>query len=134
MIRRSPSILVVDDDGLHAELIANALRRSWHEPIIHIARNGEQALDIVGSDAPVDLVTLDVNLPGLSGLETLSAIRALSDGGGLPVVMLTSSARSVDRDRAYAAGANAYVVKPGDFAALVRLAAALNTIWGAADG
>jgi CheY-like chemotaxis protein len=74
----------------------------------------------VGGEAaarPV-LVLLDLGIPGLAGLDLLVAIRSVAGPRELPVVILTGSAESADIDRAFEAGANAYLVKPVAFKAL----------------
>jgi DNA-binding response OmpR family regulator len=75
------------------------------------------------------IVLLDLNLPKIGGLEVLRRLRAEERTQVLPVIVLTSSIEDVDVVRSYAAGANAYVHKPVDFANFVEATRALGLFW-----
>lgn len=68
-----------------------------------------------------DLIVLDLNLPGMGGLDFLRWLRNESDHGSLPVLVFTVSGSVEDKNRSLAAGATGYFVKPADFEAFVRL-------------
>ena len=72
------------------------------------ASSGEEALETL-SDKPCDLVLLDLNLPGIDGIDACRAIRANS---GVPVIVVSIRDSEKDRAAAHAAGANGYVTKP----------------------
>src|SRR5450755_1054886 len=78
--------------------------------IVADASSGEAALEAVREDK-FDLILLDINMPGLSGLETCRAIRSRSD---VSIIMLTVRDRSLDKIEALDAGADGYVTKPFD--------------------
>jgi signal transduction histidine kinase len=100
-------VLVVDDNPDHQMLIARRLREVGIE--VRAVANGDEA---IGALAGVDLVLLDYRLPGLSGLETLAAIRAK---GGPSVVMVTGMGSEGIAVEAMRAGAVDYVVKDGSY-------------------
>lgn len=100
-------VLLIEDEPNIAEAMRFLLtREGWR--VSHLAE-GTEALDRVHADRP-DLVILDHMLPGMSGLEILSALRADPRTRALPVMMLT--ARGRDRDLAEQAGADRFISKP----------------------
>jgi two-component system KDP operon response regulator KdpE len=110
-------VLIVDDDPRIRRALATALRSHGYEPLI--APNGETALDVLINES-VDVVVLDLGLPGIDGQEVIKRIRSWSD---VPVVVL--SVREAQRDKVTAldAGADDFVVKPfaiGELMARVR--------------
>lgn len=79
--------------------------------------------------APPDLVLLDLNLPKLSGVEVLGAIRADEGLRKLPVVILTTSDAESDVVRSYEVGANCYVTKPVGIEAFQRIVRSVENFW-----
>ncbi len=102
----SPSILVVDDESQIRRVLRTTLTFRGYE--ISEAASGEEALEMAKKIKP-DLILLDVNLPGISGIEVCKEIRRWSD---TPIIMLT--VRNAERDKVVAldAGADDYVTKP----------------------
>jgi two-component system, OmpR family, KDP operon response regulator KdpE len=102
----SASILVVDDEPQIRRTLRTTL--SFRGYLITEAATGEEALELVRKQKP-DLILLDVNLPGFSGIETCREIRRTTDA---PIIMLT--VRNAERDKVVAldAGADDYVTKP----------------------
>ena len=78
---------------------------------IAAASTGRQAIDHCRAQLP-DLVIMDVQMPGMSGLQATGAIRALPGGGDVPILALTAQAMKGDRDRILDAGCDAYLAKP----------------------
>ncbi len=116
MVTYAPAlrVLFVDDDPDHAVLITRAIKEADITAELHTASDGEEALALLRTteDAPPDLVLLDINMPGLSGLDVLAQIKGDAALRRLPVVMLTSSELSSDIARAYELGASGYISKP----------------------
>jgi DNA-binding response OmpR family regulator len=112
-------VLVVDDDETIRELVAALLRRAGHQVLG--APEGRAALRVLFRER-VELVLLDLDMPGLDGWQTLERVRELSD---VPVIMLTGQERELDKVRALRAGADDYVVKPFGHQELVARADAL---------
>jgi DNA-binding response OmpR family regulator len=104
-------VLVVDDNQDVRELIVHILSADGFH--VYAAVDGENALAILNSN-PVDLVLLDVMMPGMSGLDVLKEIRTGSNKKirEVPVMMITAMSSTDDVDQALAIGANSYVVKP----------------------
>ncbi|HME13772.1 MAG TPA: response regulator transcription factor [Candidatus Acidoferrum sp.] len=100
------NILVVDDEPQIRRVLRSTL--AAHGYVLTDAKTGEEAVDIVRKSKP-DLILLDLNMPGMNGIETCREIRAFSSA---PIIMLT--VRNTERDKVQAldAGADDYVVKP----------------------
>ena len=115
------SILVVDDEPQIRRVLRSTL--STHGYVITEAKTGEEALESMRKERP-DLILLDMNMPGMGGIEACRQIRRTSDA---PIIMLT--VRNAERDKVAAldAGADDYVVKPfGIEELLARIRAALR--------
>ena len=115
------NILVVDDEPQIRRVLRSTLSARGY--VITEARTGEEALESLGKDRP-DLILLDVNMPGIGGIETCREIRRGSDAA---IIMLT--VRNAERDKVAAldAGADDYVVKPfGIEELLARIRSALR--------
>jgi len=117
-------ILLVEDNADDEALTCRALRRHRLLNEITVVRDGAEALDYIFArdlfaardvlDQPT-VVLLDLNLPKISGMDVLRAIRADPRTEFLPVVIMTSSREETDLLGGYAGGANSYVVKPVEF-------------------
>ncbi len=101
-----PSILVVDDDGKILELVARFLRANGF--VVHAARDGREMQSVL-AESGVDLIVLDLMLPGVNGLELCRELRKTS---AVPVVMLTAKGEDVDRIIGLEVGADDYLPKP----------------------
>jgi DNA-binding response OmpR family regulator len=99
-------ILLVDDDPQICRMMQTILV-SQHF-VVTVSRNGSEAVDKLRC-AKYDLVLLDVNMPGLNGIDTCKTMRAASD---VPIIMLTVRAAERDKAEAFEAGASDYVTKP----------------------
>jgi two-component system, OmpR family, KDP operon response regulator KdpE len=117
----SAKILVVDDEPQIRRVLRTTLTSQGYT--VSEARTGEEAFEQVRSERP-DLILLDVNMPGISGLETCREIRASSD---IPIIMLTVRGTEHDKVQALDAGADDYVVKPfGSEELMARIRAGLR--------
>jgi two-component system KDP operon response regulator KdpE len=117
----SATILVVDDEPQIRRVMRATLASKGYE--ITEARSGEEALEKLRGQQP-NLVILDVNMPGIGGLEACREIRERSD---VPIIMLTVRNGERDKVQALDAGADDYVVKPfGIEELLARIRAALR--------
>ena len=111
MSQENLKVLVVDDNQDVRDLVVHILDADGFH--VYSATDGENALAILNSNQ-VDLVLLDVMMPGKSGLEVLQEIRSGSNKKirEIPVMMITAKSSTDDIDQALAFGANSYVVKP----------------------
>lgn len=103
---QATTILVVEDEPKLARLLADYLRAAAFEPVL-IGR-GDQALAAIAEHRPA-LVLLDLNLPGMDGIEVCRELRRQSD---LPVVMVTARVEEIDRLLGLELGADDYICKP----------------------
>jgi two-component system KDP operon response regulator KdpE len=99
-------VLVVDDDPQILRAVRTTLHAHGHDVLS--AGNGETALDVL-TDAEVDLVILDLGLPGIQGDEVIRRVRAWSD---VPIIVLSVRSSQDDKVAAFDAGADDYLTKP----------------------
>ncbi len=102
-------VLVCEDEPDILALIVARLSREGHEVVT--ATDGAEGLRIA-LERPHDLVLVDWMMPGLSGLELCTALRAHPEARSLPIIMLTARAQQSDIDAAFAAGVDDFVIKP----------------------
>ncbi|MEO0539452.1 MAG: response regulator [Cyanobacteria bacterium P01_A01_bin.105] len=120
------TVLVVDDNEDNRDMLTRRLQRRGYG--VRLADSGEAALQEIGRGQPLQLILLDIMMPGMDGIETLQRIRADYSRHQLPVIMVTAKAESNDMVRAFELGANDYITKPIDFAvALARIQMHLST-------
>jgi DNA-binding response OmpR family regulator len=105
----SDVVLVADDDDDILLLVTTRLKRDGFEVVS--ARNGVEALALAEQHRP-RVAVLDVGMPGLDGIEVLTAIRAAAELSGTRVLLLTAKAQESDVRRGFGSGADAYVKKP----------------------
>ncbi|MBI4779987.1 MAG: response regulator [Oscillatoriophycideae cyanobacterium NC_groundwater_1537_Pr4_S-0.65um_50_18] len=123
-------ILLVEDNPDDERLTIRALRRGQIANEIRVARNGEEALNLVFSLEPLpSVVLLDLKLPKVDGLEVLRQIRANEHTRLLPVVVLTSSSEDRDIIESYSLGANSYVRKPVEIDPFTEAVRQLGLYW-----
>ncbi len=132
------NILLVEDNEDDVILIQRALRKGGIHAPIHLARNGEEAIDffsIAGqahhhaSHPLPTVVLLDLKLPKKNGFEVLEWIKGHEQFASLPVVVFTSSVQERDLTQAYALGANSYLKKPATMAETTDLLKTVSAYW-----
>jgi len=131
-------ILLVEDNGDDVVLVRRAFRRAGVATRLEVVGDGDAALEYlqgIGTYADRDawplpkLMLLDLKLPRRSGLEVLQWLQDRPELQPTAVVVLTSSRENTDLRRAYALGANSYLVKPVEFDDLLRMVQTLNLYW-----
>ncbi|MEL7297101.1 MAG: response regulator [Pseudomonadota bacterium] len=110
-------LLVVEDDDLDVELIRRCMREAEHPATIVHAPHGQAALDILYSpDSELNgkrvAVTIDLNMPRMTGLELIEKLRSEAAFTGLPLFVFSGSELASDIDRAKSLNVNGYVTKP----------------------
>src|SRR4030042_4519994 len=104
-------ILVIEDNEQNIYLINFILKKNGHEVIE--AKTGEEGVELAIRGKP-DLIIMDIDLPGIDGLEATKRIRESEGDHNIPIVALTSYAMTGDREKALAAGCTGYIEKPID--------------------
>ena len=102
-------ILVVEDNERNLKLLRDLLEYEGYD--VRVARTGEDAVTLAVKDPP-DLVLMDLQLPGIDGMEALRRLRESPRTVDIPVVAVTAQAMKQDRERALEAGFDGYVEKP----------------------
>ncbi|CAA7615007.1 Sensor protein gacS [Candidatus Terasakiella magnetica] len=115
----SPSVLVVDDDMRNAFALSKVLRGKGFKVLI--AQDGQKALLQVKGQERIDIVLMDIMMPGMDGYDTMREIRKMPNFQTLPIIALTAKAMVGDRDKCIAAGATEYMTKPVDVDCLVKM-------------
>jgi CheY-like chemotaxis protein len=119
------TLLVVDDLPANRDLMVRRLERSGFQVLA--AGSGPEALELVRRGS-VDMVLLDIMMPGMTGIDVLRTLRATRSPAALPVIMVTAKTDSEDVVEALSLGANDYVTKPIDYpVALARIETHLRT-------
>lgn len=132
---RPIEILLVEDNPGDIRLTQEALAEAKVKNRLHVARDGEVAIEFLkrvgeSEDAPrPDLVLLDLNLPKLSGMEVLAAMKEDPGMRQIPVVILTTSEAEEDIVRGYELQASAFVTKPVDLPRFLRVVQAIDDFW-----
>jgi CheY-like chemotaxis protein len=130
-------ILLADDNANDLELTQRALAQYKLANEIVVVRDGTEALDFLyrrgnfSSRHEIDpmVVLLDIKMPKMDGIEVLRTMKAEPRFQLIPVVMLTSSRQGPDVEECYQLGANAYVVKPVDFAQFADAVKTIGKFW-----
>lgn len=126
------SILLIDDSPGECELLRQALAQSGYKGRLDITDSSRAAMTYLNDHVPGDepaLILLDLKLQGERGVDVLKRLKQEARFAQIPVVILTSSDDALDVHACYQAGANGYLVKPGQFDDLVRLALHLWKFW-----
>ena len=116
-----PMLLHVEDEDGAAFLFRSAVREAGIAAIVYRVSNGEEALAFLRKSGPYanaerpQLMVLDLNLPKIDGLGVLSRIRNDESLKTIPVVVISTSSRPADKEKAFSLGAKHYIVKPDSF-------------------
>lgn len=112
-------ILIIDDDARNIFALSATLRARSYE--IVSCDNAGQALELLRTDAVIDLVLIDMMMPEMDGYETIPLIRQIPSRNELPIFAVTAQAMAGDREKCLAAGADEYLSKPVDVDRLLQL-------------
>ena len=121
-------LIVVDDDPVDVRFVMRAFSDAGSPiEITHVA-DAEIASDRLAVEA-FDYILLDINMPGISGMDLLKRLRKRARTAVTPVIMLSSSSSTADVNRAYETGANAYAVKPSTIGGYREFAEGFTRFW-----
>lgn len=104
-------VLVVDDDPVQRELMQELLE--LYDFQVSVAENGQVGIEQARAGSP-DVILMDVRMPVLGGTEATRILKADPETSGIPIIIITTGARDVDRAAAFAAGCDDYGIKPLD--------------------
>jgi CheY-like chemotaxis protein len=131
-------ILLVEDDAYDAETTMLAIAAGNITNTIHWVRDGSEALDFIACTGAYlerdparmpKLILLDLKMPQVDGFDVLRVIKSDPSTRAIPVVVMTSSRQERDVTECYTLGANAYVVKPVNFADFGAAVAGVGAFW-----
>ncbi|HAZ07411.1 MAG TPA: response regulator [Elusimicrobia bacterium] len=109
-------ILIVDDEECIRDLLKEVVTVDGHKS--HLAASGTEAFDILRKKS-IDLVLVDRNMPGMSGIEVVQLIRRNPKTAKMKVLMCTAASVTKEVEEAFAAGADDYILKPLNFSAVL---------------
>jgi CheY-like chemotaxis protein len=123
-VRKRLKILLVEDNEADVWLFCEAFETLQIQHDIQVVRDGEAALNLLTgpnrTDAPPEIILLDINMPKIDGFAVLTTVRANPELRAIPIIILTSSRDQQDIRRAHELGANSYMYKSiSDFSDLV---------------
>ncbi len=123
-------ILMVEDNEGDIILMQEALREARIANQVMVARDGQQALDLLqDEDSRPDLILLDINLPKVNGLEVLATIKKDASLQIIPVIVLTTSSSDKDILTSYANHANCFINKPVDLDSFMEIIRSIESFW-----
>ena len=128
-------ILLVEDNPGDVRLMREALKEGQFRSRLSVVEDGAKALAFLRREGPYaeaprpNLVFLDLNLPGMDGMEVLSEIKLDDNLRGIPVVVLTGSASHDDVDLAYRLNASSYITKPDGIEGFVTMVRSIQYFW-----
>lgn len=118
------AVLIIDDDQRNIFALRAVLQS--RNIIVHTAMDAKEGLRKLANEKEVELVLLDMMMPGMDGYEVLSLIRTDERWRDLPVIAVTAQAMAGDREKCLAAGATEYLSKPIDVDRLLELLKQFN--------
>ncbi|ETR72166.1 MAG: Signal transduction response regulator [Candidatus Magnetoglobus multicellularis str. Araruama] len=132
------NILLVEDNRMDTELAIDAFEESHVSCKVHVADNGQKALDYVYNQGAFtnkemfptpDLILLDLKMPDMDGHEVLRCIKSENFFKRIPIIILTSSKENADLIQCYDNFANSYLVKPVSYEGFVEMVQSINDYW-----
>ena len=105
-------VLVVEDNEMNMDLVEYLLEQGGYE--IVKAASGEEALAVARTAAPLDLILMDIHLPGIDGVSVVRELKGEERTRSVPILALTAHAMRGDKDRFLQAGCDGYISKPID--------------------
>ncbi len=125
-------VYIVDDDPDDRQIILDAFLENSTEMDYVFIENGDELMQTLSSCAETDfpsLILLDLNMPGMLGMQALKEIKQNSRYSHIPTIVLTTSTLQSDRSSSYSLGANCFLSKPPSYTELVSLTNAIARLW-----
>jgi len=133
--RSQPLIAIVDDDPADVHALKHAFKNVGDDVDFLVSDSGSDfinKLDAIysGSDQLCpDIVFLDINMPGMTGFDTLAHLRQQKHGKTVPIIIYSTTTEKSDVEKAYELGANCFVTKPSSLSGLRELVQRLTDFW-----
>jgi CheY-like chemotaxis protein len=118
-VLKQRKILIVDDDVRNVFALTSVLESNGMDVLY--AENGKDGIELLRNHPEIDLVLMDIMMPGMDGYETMRVIRSEESFNQLPIISLTAKAMKGDREKSIASGASDYITKPVDTDQLLSL-------------
>jgi CheY-like chemotaxis protein len=118
------TVLIIDDDPRNIFALSAVLRIKGFNCIS--CTGAEEALELLKGDTHVDIVLIDMMMPGMDGYEAIPLIKSLNKRKGVPVISVTAQAMVGDREKCLEAGADDYIAKPIDMDKLMEVLATVQ--------
>lgn len=128
-MKNAINLLLVEDSIEDITLILDVFEDEKIAANVKVARDGEQAMEILAVEEDIDLILLDLNLPKKDGREVLAEIKTIPRLKSIPVVILTTSEAEEDILRSYQLQASCYVTKPINLDQFVRIVKSIDGFW-----
>jgi len=127
---KQQTIFIVDDDADDRKIIFDAFNEKNTVFNYVFFEDATSFLDkLHSSDTNPDLILLDLNMPGMLGIQVLKELRGSPQYATIPVIVLTTSVREKDKRTAYELGVSCFLQKPQSYAGFVQLSAAILLLW-----
>ena len=137
-LRQNLTVLLIEDDSADQLMIHHVVKSGAFRANLRVVSSGSEALEYLTGEGAYknrqsapnpDLILMDLNLPGLDGIETLRRIRSGAGTRSIPVIVLTTSDDGDDIAMSYDAGANSFITKPQCVDALYELFRKIDAYW-----
>ena len=128
-------ILLVDDNPDDIMIAKKAFQKCQIRNKVYVTHDGEEAIQFLRKEGNYKdvltsaLVILDLNMPKVDGFEVLKTIKSDDELKSIPIIVLTSSERDEDIERAYKLGCNSFIVKPASFKNFVEAVMEIKRYW-----
>ncbi len=119
-VARPAPILIVEDNPINQKVLATLLRKRGYE--VDVANDGAQAVQCA-SEKSYGLILMDIQMPGLDGIEATRLIRSFAESSRLPIIAVTAYTLNGEKQRCLEAGMNGYLPKPVDLQKLLECVA-----------
>lgn len=131
-VQKHNLVYIVDDDPDDRQVILDAFLESNTQMDYVFIESGDELMYTLGKSAVTEypsLILLDLNMPGMLGMQALKEIKSHDQYARIPTVVLTTSRLSSDRKLSYELGANCFVSKPALYSELVQIAKSISHVW-----
>jgi len=124
------TIFVIDDDADDRKIISDAFKEDNPQVDYAFFENADSFLKSLYSSSQLpDLILLDLNMPGMLGMQVLKELKSSPTFSVIPIIILTTSVREKDKQNAYEIGVNCFLQKPQSYSGFLLLAKAILLLW-----